>query len=117
MVRTVFKVLIADAILLIAEFYVIQDLDWRTAYAASLHGACSPNFCSYTPSFSYNFLIRIFTMSGNRVSLTSPPTLDWVQLLAYILVAINVWFAYTILAKRKPLKTTRGSAQPSAPEH
>ena len=114
MVRTAFKVLIADAILLIAEFYVIQDLGWRTAYAASLHGACFPRACSYSPSFSYSLLIRFFTMSGNRVSLTSPPTLDWVQLLAYILIVINAWFAYTILAKRKSLKTAEVSAQPSA---
>jgi len=112
MVRTIFKVLIADAILLIAEFYIIQDLEWRTAYAASLHGACSPRLCSYSPSFSYNFLVRFFTMAGNGVSLTSPPTLDWAQLLAYILIVINVWFAYTILTKRKSVKSAQGSAQP-----
>jgi hypothetical protein len=114
MVRTIFKVLVVDVILLIAEFYVIQDLDWRTGYAASLHQAC-PRFCSYSPSFSYNLLVRSFTMVGNGVSLTSPPTLDWVQLLAYILIVINVWFGYSILAKRKSSKTAIGSGHPSAP--
>jgi len=115
LVRTVYKVLIVDAILLIAEFYVLQDLEWRTGYAASLHGACFPKFCSYSPSFSYNFLIRFFTMSGNGVSLTSPPTLDWVQLLAYILIIINVWFGYTILAKRRSVKAAQGPVQPPVP--
>jgi len=114
MVRTVFKVLVVDAILLIAEFYVIQDLQWRTAYAASLHGACAA-FCRYSPSFSYSFLVRFFTMSGNGASLTSPPTLDWVQLLAYVLFAVNVWFAYTVIAKRRSPKADRSTAQSSIP--
>jgi len=114
MVRTVFKVIVADAILLITEFYVIQDLEWRTAYAASLHEACA-KACSYSPSFSYNLLVRFFTMSGNGVSLTSPPTLDWVQLLGYVLIAINVWFAYALLAKRRSSKAARSTAQSSLP--
>jgi hypothetical protein len=101
MVRTALKVLAVDALLLIALFFVIQDLDWRTSYAASLHGACFPGLCGYSPSFSYNVLIEFFTMSGNGVSLTSPPTLDWVQVLAYILVAINAWFIYATLSRRK----------------
>ncbi len=101
MVRTALKVLAADVVLLIAEFNVIQDLNWRTGYAASLHGACFPNLCSYTPSFAYNLLVQFFTMSGNGATLTSPPTLDWVQLIAYALIGINAWFAYITLVKRR----------------
>jgi hypothetical protein len=108
MVRTVFKVLVVDALLLIALFFVIQDLDWRTSYAASLHGACFPNLCGYSPSFSYNVLVQFFTMSGNGVSLTSPPTLDWVQVLAFILVAINAWFVYATLSRKR-------ATQPGSP--
>jgi len=105
MVRTAFKVAVVDAVLLIALGFVIQDLEWRTSYAASLHGACFPNLCSYSPSFTYNVFVQFFTMAGNGATLTSPPTLDWVQVLAYILVAVNAWYLYTGLARRraKPL--------------
>ena len=100
MVKTWFKVLAADVILLAAEFWVLQDLQWRTEFASSLHNACSP-ICRYSPSFSYNVLTRFFTMTGNGVSLTSPATLDWVQLIACLLVIVNAWFIYNALDARR----------------
>jgi hypothetical protein len=106
MVRTVFKVLASDVVLLIALFYVVQDLQWRTSYAASPH-AGTPH--GYSSSFAYGLLTRFFTMSGGRVSLTSPPTLDWVQVIALILVVINVWFVYTTLARRRVSKISQAA--------
>ena len=98
--RTAILVLLVDVVLVVAMIFVIQDLQWRASYASSLHYAC-PQPCSYSSSFSYSVLSRFFTMSGNGVSLTSPPNIDWVQVLAVLLVAINAWFAYTILSKRR----------------
>jgi len=98
-------VLIADVILLVAEFYVIQDLQWRTTFAASPHGS-APH--GYSPSFAYNIFTQFFTMSGNQVNLTSPATLDWVQLFTAALVVLNLWFAYTYWKRRK-------TSHPSAP--
>jgi hypothetical protein len=96
------KVLAADAVLLIGEFWVLQDLAWRSNYAAAPHLACGmANACAYSASLSYTILIQFFTMVGNRASLTSPPTLDWVQLLAFALVALNGWYLFTILKSRK----------------
>ena len=91
---------LADTVLLFALYSVFQDLQWRTGYAASLHSAC-PQFCSYSPSFSYNLLTQFFTLARSGVRLTSPPTLDWVQLLAYFLVALNAWYAYKTLKLRR----------------
>ena len=54
-----------------------------------------------SPSFSYSLLTKSFSMVVGGTRLQSPPTLDWVQLIAYILVAINVWFGYTVYARRK----------------
>jgi hypothetical protein len=93
MARTLYFVLLADVLMLVALLLVEQDLAWRTAYAASFHSAC-PQSCGYSPSFSYGILTQFFAMSGNHVVLTSPPTLDWVQVLAYALIVVNVWFAY-----------------------
>jgi len=87
-------------LLLVAEFYVIMDLQWRTAYAATVRDVC-PQACRYTPSFSYNVLTQYFTMSGNGVNLTSPITLDWVQVITLVLIVINGWFAYSTLKKRR----------------
>lgn len=94
-----YKVLPADLLLLTALYFVLQDLSWRTHYAASPHNACG-GVCAYTPSFSYGFLTRIFTMTGNNAQLVSPPTVDWVQVLVVLLVAINAWFAYVTLKPR-----------------
>jgi len=96
MIRTALAVLVADIILLAAMFSVFQDLQWRTGYAASTHAGTA----GYAPSFSYSLLIQFFNMAGKGVSLTSPPTLDWVQTLAYVLVVLNVWFAVSALKNR-----------------
>jgi hypothetical protein len=104
MVRTVFKVLAADTVLLITLYYVIQDLQWRTSFAASPHASA---LHGYSPSFGYNLFTRIFTMSGGGLPLTSPPTLDWVQVLALVLVAINAWYAYVTLTRRRGATTSQ----------
>ena len=101
--RAEFKVLLVDAVLLIAEYSVIQDLSWRSGYAASPQDRCA-GICSYTPSFGHNILTQYFTMAGNGVSLTSPPTLDWVQLLGLALVLVNVWYGYNLWLKRRQSK-------------
>jgi len=90
MVKAIYKVAAVDLVLLTLLYYVLQDLAWRAYYAGTPHVPGSP----YTPSFSYSILTRYFTMGGSSVPLTSPPTLDWVQLIVLILVAVNGWFAY-----------------------
>jgi hypothetical protein len=100
MARTLYLVILADVLLLVALLLVEQDLAWRSAYASSLHGAC-PQQCRYSPSMSYSFLAQFFTMGGNGVSLTSPATLDWVQLLTYVLVIVNGWYLYGVLRARR----------------
>lgn len=99
-VRTIFKVLLADAVLVGAMLWVFGDLQWRAAYAASQHSAC-PAGCGYSPSFSYTFLTQFFTMSGGSVSLTSPPTLDWIQLIFYTILVVNGWLAYKAWKSRR----------------
>jgi hypothetical protein len=113
MVRTAFAVIVADIFLLTGEYYVNQDLQWRAAYAASVHNACGV-LCSYTPSFSYSLLTQFFTMSGGRLTLVSPPTLDWVQALVLALVVINGWFAYHALKERG--KRLSMNSQPKTPQ-
>jgi hypothetical protein len=99
MIREGLKVFLADVILLFALYSVFVDLQWRTGYAASLHTAC-PQFCSYSPSFSYSLVTQFFTLAGNGVRLISPPTLDWVQLIVFVLVVLNVWYSYKTLKSR-----------------
>lgn len=107
MARIALLVLAADIVLLAALYYVLQDFAWRTYYAGIPHGSTATG---YAPSFSYSFLIRIFTMSGSGTVLTSPPMLDMVQILAIILASINGWYAYKIFASWR----ARPAANPSA---
>ena len=96
-----YKVLLADIVLVVALYFVLGDLNWRTSYAALPHNACG-GFCTYTPSFGYGLFTRIFTMSGNGVKLTSPPMLDWVQVLALLLLLVNGWYLYVFLRENRP---------------
>ena len=94
MLRRTLKVLAVDVVLLVALFYVIQDLQWRSDYASEAINRCAGP-CSYTPSLSYSLLTQVFTMTGNSVRLASPVTLDWVQALSYLLILLNAWLVYS----------------------
>jgi hypothetical protein len=101
MVKLVYKVLFVDIVLVVALYFVLQDLQWRTSYAASPHDACG-GLCTYAPSFGYGIFTRVFTMSGNGVGLASPLMVDWVQILAVLLALVNGWYLYVVLRARKP---------------
>jgi hypothetical protein len=90
-------VLAADAALLVALFYVVEDWTWRVAYAESPHGHTE----GYAVSFSYSLFTQIFTMSANGARLASPPTLDWTQVLVAALVVVNAWYLYSRFSKRE----------------
>jgi hypothetical protein len=98
-VKNLFKTVIADVLLLTAEYFVLQDQGRRTAYAASLHSAC-PVPCGYSTSYAYGILTQFFTMMGQGVSLTSPPTLDWTQVLVVLLIIVNGWFLYSLFGRK-----------------
>ena len=116
MLRNLLKVFAADAVLLVALYYVFQDLGWRTSFAASLHSAC-PSACGYTPSFSYGILTRVCTMSGHGVILNSAITLDWVQVLSLVLIAVNAWFIYDSFWKgRMGARAHQREGPPSPPQ-
>jgi hypothetical protein len=40
-------------------------------------------------------------MVGNNTQLVSPPALDWIQVIALVLVAVNLWFAWDFLRARQ----------------
>jgi hypothetical protein len=101
MLRRALWVGAADIIMLVAAFYVVQDLQWRSAYASAAINRCGGATCSYTPSFSYGILTQIFTMTGNSVQLSSPVTLDWIQALVYVLILLNGWLIYTWARSRR----------------
>lgn len=97
MVKTLYKVLLLDGAVILALYYVLQDLAWRVNCALGQEADC---MARSGPSFSSSLLTRSFTMTRGGVSLTSPPILDWVQVLALVLVAVNGWYAYSLLRKR-----------------
>jgi hypothetical protein len=109
--RAVYKIATVDVLALLALYYVLLDLQWRTSFAASPHDACG-KFCEYSSSFGYGLLTRVFAMDGNSQHLVSPPSLDWIQVLACVLVIANLWFAYGILKARRTRLGSSTSIEP-----
>ncbi len=104
MARTALKVLIIDAVLLLAEFLIIQDVQARSncALGTPLYG--QDCLVRASPSYSYSLFTQSFSMAANRYTLQSPPALDWIQLLTAVLFAVNIWFAYTYLKRSRVQK-------------
>ena len=106
------RLVVLDIFFIVLAYLVARDQEARAAYAASLHDACA-GLCSYAPSFSYGFFTQYFTMSGNGVTLTSPPTLDWFQVIAVVLVAINGWYFYSTYVSGRRSDADVSSRSPS----
>jgi hypothetical protein len=107
MVATGVKVLLADAVLLLAEFFAIQDIQARVACSlgSPLYGyGC---LARSSPSYSYSFLTESFSMIVNGTTVRSPPMIDWVQLTAGVLVVINLWYLYGVLRRRSSRQVSR----------
>jgi hypothetical protein len=77
----VLKVALVDVVLLIFAYLVTQDLAWRNSF---------DDFRGYAASTSYSFLTRRLMLSTGSTVLTSPPTLDWVQVAIAILIILNI---------------------------
>jgi len=109
------EVLVVDAVLLILTYLLYSDELWRTGCALGNGLNCS---IRSDPSFSYSLFTRFFSMRNNTMLLTSPPTLDWIQVIAAILVLVNVWYLLRIIARRKssPPTVFRQGVDPPAHE-
>ena len=105
--NTMLKVMVLDAVLLVALALVLGDLQWRVDYASTRNGY-KP---AYAAAFAYSLLTRTFSMTGGAIQLTSPLTLDWVQVISVALVVVNGWYFYGLLRKRagKPEMPTSSS--------
>jgi len=104
MMRRVLKVAAVDVVVLAALFYVVQDLQWRVSCAAAADAACTSHQ-AYSSSFSYGLVTQVFTMAGNSVHLVSPATIDWVQILIYLLVLLNGWLVYASMKSHRAAQT------------
>src|SRR5271157_1470125 len=108
--RSIITVLFADLILAAAIVFVIQDVQMRTDCALD---GCTP-IARSSAGFAYSVLTKTFSFVANGNTLTSPLTLDWVQVLVLALVIVNVWYGYRALARRgRPVKPQQ---YPDAPK-
>lgn len=84
--------LIANAALLLALVWVMGEQASRAAYAAQegLSLIVSRSLFTYTT-----------TLAGRNGQLTSPPTLDWVQVIILGLGLFDLYYVYKSLKSRK----------------
>lgn len=85
------KVLGTNVVLLILLYLVEQAQAARAAYAASEGLAFD---------IGRSVLVQTSTLSGRGAPLVSPLTLDWLQVLLFALVLLDLYFFYG--AVRKP---------------
>ncbi len=90
-----------NAVLLALTYLVYQDLSFRDRYAQQLN---------FSPSTSYSAFSHVLTLTGGTTTLSSPVTLDWVQLLVLALVATDVVYVLGFLRMKGS-----SQAQPVAP--
>jgi hypothetical protein len=98
LVSTLVKVAVADLVILASVFLVIQDVDSRMTCALL---ACNPAVTRTSPVFYYSILTKTFALGVNGRTLTSPLTLDWVQVLGAAFVLLNLWYLYRFLGERR----------------
>ena len=110
--RLTIEVLVANAFLLILAYLVYADEQWRIGCALGQGINCS---IRSAPSYTYSLLTRFFSMRNATMSLTSPPILDWIQVLAVVLVLVDVWYLLRFRSRRTLLPssiTRQGTSLP-----
>ena len=85
------KLVLTDLLLLALAIGVLFDEQWR-AYHAIGAGAL--------PSTQYSIFIQFFSLKTPSVTLTSPPTLSWVQVFVAALILVNGLFFYRASRRR-----------------
>jgi hypothetical protein len=96
---TALKVAVVNLGALLLGVIVYLNRLSRDAYASAL---------GFHPSTSYSFLTLTFSMKGKGELLTSPPALDWIQLLAIAAALLDAYYLLGTLRERR-----RSSSQPS----
>jgi len=86
------KVLVANVVLILLAYLVYQDTAARNVYARDLN---------FAPSTSYSILFHTLTLTGRATVLSSPPTLDWFQVLFLIGAATDAYMFWGYF-KRSP---------------
>jgi hypothetical protein len=76
-------------------FFVVSDLSAREVYARSI---------GFTITNYYLPLLKFQLMKG-AVTLESPPTLDWVQLLLVSLLFVDTYYFVKLVGKRGEKRT------------
>lgn len=94
--RGVLEVIGANVILLVLLYWVTLDQAARSAYAAH-EGLAFQIF--------HSVLSQTSTLWSSSGPLQSPPTLDWIQLLAIAILAFDALVVYGALARRRSART------------
>jgi hypothetical protein len=96
MVRTAVKVVLFDAAVLVVLLMVLNDLSLRSSYARSRMPSTS-----YLPFLRVLSTVRTCRLPCVSMTLSSPSTLDWVQVLVVLLLVWNLAFILNRRASRR----------------
>ena len=91
--KALLKVVMADIVLVAFAIGVLADEQWRAYYAT--RGGLQP-------STEYSILTQYFSMKTVSTTLTSPPTLSWIQVIIVSLVLVNGIYLYRLAGHRSP---------------
>jgi hypothetical protein len=83
------RAVLTNAVGLVLIYLVLLDYSWRSSYALS---------AGWVPSVSYLPFLRYLQLTGHGLTVVSPPTLDWVQVIAVFLIAVDSFYLYRYLA-------------------
>ncbi len=82
------RIILVNWVVLALVYLAELDLAFRNSYAGSLN---------FAPSSGYSVLTHVFTMTGRGITLVSPLTLDWVQVLIIALLAVDISYVARFL--------------------
>jgi hypothetical protein len=100
---TALKVAVVNLGALLLGVIVYLNRLSRDAYASAL---------GFHPSTSYSFLTLTFSMKGKGELLTSPPSLDWIQVVALVAALLDLYYLYGEFRARRRGDWASSSAPP-----
>jgi hypothetical protein len=89
--RRLVEALLINAVLILALLWVTGEQSARASYAVQR---------GLTFSVTRSLFTYVTTLSSSSGQLSSPPTLDWIQVIVFALFLIDLYYVYGAVRRR-----------------
>jgi hypothetical protein len=100
-VKAFYKAAVVNVVCLVLLYFVQLDLAWRSRCG----NASSPTCMAHVASVTYLPFLKQTVLAGTGLPLQSPYTLDWFQVLIFVIVVVDAYYLLNYVHTRSKARS------------